>query len=299
MTAPDIIDGAKPVVGGVINQPSIASGIADDVELADWGVTDVPPQPKSREPKEIVDDLKNLDATDSEKCLKLAREQVHAPRVMLPLTSEFAISFGGFRLFRKPMSLGQKSKGRLDSRDIHPTLSNITKLKGGKHVGELSSLPFIGKHFGMPSSLPSIVFDIGRLHLRISDGDRAKHTPFYEGTDYRAFMAPMYEPTDYRAVMDVISRAVWLFYEYFRDDQYGSSEQIPFRKNSLTKKIGKKRFDSAIALQSIENWDDQLTVEVIEENIKTSCSMSHACIAPAVSRHVEEILEASRKQKDV
>ena len=282
---PDVTDGAKSAVCGVMDPLFIASDIADDAKSADWGVTDLPPLPKPREPKEIVDDLKKLAATDRGKCLKLAREQMYAPQVMLSLASDFAICFGGPRVVRKPMSLGQEIEGKFDSRDIHPTLSSITKLKDGKYSGRLSSLHSVGKHSGRPSSLPSIVFDIGRLYLRISDGD--------------AKDASTYEATDYRAVMDVISRAVWLFYEYYEVDEHESPVQVPFQENQLTRTIGIKRFDSAIALQSIEKWDDQLPVEVVKTNIRKSRFMFHACIAPALSCHVEDLLEPSRKQQNV
>lgn len=277
---PDIIDDTKYAVCGVINSPPIASDITDDAESVDWGVFNPPPLPNPRDPKEIINDLKKLVATDHGKCLELAREQIYAPQVMLSLAGDFAICFGGPGVIREPISLGQKTEGKLDSRDIHPTLSSIARRKDGKYFGKHSSLHFVGKHSGTHSSLPSVVLDIGRLHLRIVSHDNAKD-------------APMYQATDYRAVMDVISRAVWLFYEYYEIDEDESPVKVPFQKNPLTKTIG-KHFDAAIALPSIEKWDDQLSAQVVKANIRKSCFMSHASIAPAVSRHVENQLEASR-----
>lgn len=276
---PDIIDDAKSAICSGVDPPSIASDIADDAESVDWGASDPPPPPKPREPKEIVGDLKKLVATDREKYFELAQEQIYTPPIMLSLAGDFAICFGGPGVVREPMSLGS-TEGLVDSREIHPALSSIAKFKdgkySGKHSGKRSSLPFIARK---RSSLPSIVFDIGRLHQRISDRN-AKY-------------APMYEMTDYRVFMDVISRAMWLFYEYYEGDD-DSPRKFSFQRNPLTKTIGKK-YDAAIALQSIENWDGQLTVEVVNRNIKNSCFMSHSCIAPALSRHVEDLLEASRK----
>lgn len=243
------------------NQRDDGPNLAGDTKSAGWTVTDPPPLPKAREPKEILYDLRNLDFTSNAEVTKLAREKLFAPQVMLRLTEDYYVCFGGPGLVRAPM----KMEKNIHSRDIHPTLSAITK--PDNPAGRF---------------LPSVVFDIGRLSLK---------------TDDAAPEGSTYQPTDYRVVLDIKSGGIWLFYEYYKLDPDDLVEKIEFSMNeTMEKRVGKK-FVSAKVLSSVKDWNDDLNVTAMETNMKESCNEVHAYIAPALSNYVEEQLKSSPKRR--
>lgn len=255
------------------NQRNDSPDIANDVESTGWEVTDPPPLPEAREPGEILNDLQKLDFTSDPKVLELAREQLFAPRVMLPLARDYAteyateyhVCFGGPRLVRGPIDMGEN----IDSQHIHPTLSTLSRFKKRPSIKSLFS------------PLPRVVFDIGRLYLKT-------HDVANEG--------PTYQPTNYRVVLDLKSGAIWLFYEYYDFDSDDLVEEIEFLMNEKLQLRVKKSFDSAKILNSVEEWNNSLTVKTIEDNIKKFGFMSHAYIAPAKSNTVGEQLKSSFKR---
>ncbi|KAG8525579.1 uncharacterized protein KY384_009223 [Bacidia gigantensis] len=241
----------------------------DNTKSADfqsWKMTDLPPLPKARAPNEILNDLKALVFTDDEG-LKLLREQMFTPRVMLPLAGDFYVWFGGPDLARAPLELGDE----IDSRDIHPSVSEIKR--------PTSIMSWLKPN----KRLPREVFDIGRLYLKTHDATNG---------------GPAYQSIKYRVVLDMFTEAVWLFYEYHElDPEDDSIIKTDFLQSETLKIGGQKSFDSAMILNSIKDWNEDLTMEVIRENIKESGFMSHVYIAPALSRTVEEHSKSSRQRR--
>ena len=267
--------------------PSICSDSADDAEHEGWGLTDPPPLPSARKPEEILDDLKSLVASDSKKRFELVQEQTLAPPVMVPLAGKFAICYGGPSMVRGPMSPEGTLSGSIDSRDTDPTLSKIVRFSNGDRsiqilqlLIQILQLRALGRKY---RSLPLVVFDIGRLYLK-KPASKEKETFTYQ-------------PTDYRAVMDRDSKAVWLFYEYYEVDEDESTTKVPFRLNSPLAKYTGHEFDSAIVLRSIEQWDDELTDPIIKKTITESCFMSGVHLAPTLIGSVQDLVEASQKQR--
>jgi hypothetical protein len=237
------------------NSPRLVGG----AKSAGWTVTDPPSLPKARESEEILKDLRDLDVDNNAEVTKLAREQLFAPQVMLRLAGDYYVCFGGPGLEREPMKLKTKTKKRIDSRDIHPTLSRIKKPNNPTS----------------PRRLPRVVFDIGRLSLKTDDAAR-------EGS--------VYEQTDYRVVLDMKSRGIWLFYEYYKLNPDDLVEKIEFSMNkTLRRRVGKE-FDSAKVLNSITDWNNDLSVTTVEKIMKESCGEVHAYITPALSINVKKQL---------
>ena len=237
-----------------------------EAQSVDWEIPDPPPLPDAREPKDILRDIQNLTAISNEpEGLKLVREQLYAPRVWLPLAEDYQVSFGGPILVRRPML-----EDKFDSREIHGTLMNI-EMDAKRKLKERETLP-------------GIVFDIGRLYL---------------SEESRGISAgPEYQPTDYRVILEWTTKAVWLFYEYYRTDADDSVIEFKYQeRNILARKIGKE-FDSAKILNSVWEWGDGLRAEAIERNILENGFKSSAYIAPALVTFVEDLKSSRRDESE-
>ena len=186
---------------------------------------------------------------------------------MFNLAGDYYVGFGGHRAAREPMDFGT-AKIKIDSRDIHPTLSGIQK-----PAGFLRSLV---------SDVPKVVFDIGGLFIKsnatTSDGDA-------------------YQPTYYRVVLDVNTGAIWLFYEYYQLDPDFKEEKVEFCMNETLKERVVRTFDRAKVLDSIKEWRDGLNPTTIERNMRKSGAMAHAYLIVLLSANVEESLKAPIKRR--
>ena len=240
------------------NQHNDGPDAATHTEPVHWEVDGPPPLPEARGSKEILKDLKDLIPTrDKFEALDLAREQLFAPPVMLHLAGEYYVKFGGPELVRGPMDAGDPT----DSRDIHLTLSNLTK-------------PANSRFQKNQARLPSFVFDIGRLYL--------------------INKSSAYQPTNYRVVLDVVTGEIWLLFEYYQIDLDNPAKKVQYLKENILEMKVQKRFDSAMVLDSIKRWDDSLTVEVMEWNMIKTGVKSGTYMTPATVQSVEDLLVSQR-----
>jgi len=227
----------------------------------------LPPLPKARAADNILSELRNVHLTSDEDFKSLSREQLFAPVVMLPLAGDYYVGFGGPRPAREPMDFST-GKIKIDSRDIHPTLSGIKKPKG-----------FLRSFV---SDVPKVVFDIGGLfiksHATTPDGDA-------------------YQPTYYRVVLDVNTGAIWLFYEYYQFDPDFKEEKVEFCMNETLKERVNRTFDTAKILDSIKEWRVGLNSTTVERNMRKSGAMARAYLTAALSANVEEYLKAPIKRR--
>lgn len=157
---------------------------------------------------------------------------------------------------------------KIDSRDIHPTLSRIKNLEGF-----LRSL--------VSDRLPK-VFDIGGLFI-ISHAT----TPDRDA----------YQPTYYRVVLDVNTGAIWLFYEYYQFDPDFQEEKVEFCMNETLEERVDRTFDTAKVLDSIKEWRDDLTPTTMERKTRTSGAMARAYLTAVLSDYVEMNLKAPIKRR--
>ena len=235
-------------------QRNSKSNPKDDAESIDWEIIDPPPLPKARKAEEILNALRKLDSTSHTEVLELAQEQLYAPMVMLPLSRDYYVSFGGPRLGREPMDIGE-GKDKIDTRNIHRTLSTINQPR---------------KPSPKSKDLPTVIFDIGQLSLGTHAGQEFT-----------------YQPTDYRVVLDMLSRSVWLIYGYYQFDLDDVARKVEFLENKTMKDRFGDNFDSAKLLSSVTEWKHGLEEKTISSNIKESGSMRMGCIAPVLVAEVQ------------
>lgn len=200
---------------------------------------------------------------DEPEGLELVREQLYAPRVWLPLTEDYHVSFGGPIMARGRM----EGDDKIDSRGIHSTLVNVVKPATTK--------------LKKPMKLPGVVFDIGRLYLS------EKSHGISEGLTH--------QPTDYRVFLEWTTKAVWLFYEYYRFDSDDSVIKFEYQKNNTLARRIVKEFDSAKILDSVKEWRHGLRTEDIERKVRENGFRSSAYITPAF---VKDLNKSSRKKPE-
>ena len=240
--------------------------IANDEQSVDWEIPDPPSLPKARKPEQILSDLINIAAStgNEPEGLELVREQLYAPRVWLRLTDDYHVSFGGPILARGRMEGDDKYYGW----NIHSTLVNVVQPAGVKLEKD--------------KNLPGMVFDIGRLYL--------------SENSYGISEDRTYQPTDYRVFLEWSTKAVWLFYEYYRFDSDDSVVRFEYQKdNTLARNTG-KNFDSAKILDSVEEWRQGLRTENIRSIIQKNGFESSAYITPALTPSVEDPSKSSRNE---
>lgn len=181
-----------------------------------------------------------MDFSDESSLEELTRLKLHAPSVMVPLAKneelQYYICFGGREAARKPNSMAG-----IDARDIND-IYMATKSESPKDI-----------------MMPKFVFEIGRLFFQTANDTK-------EATKYR--------PTDYRLVVNADNGAVWLFYEYYQFDFEETEREERFKMDPTLFSRLHREFDSTIVLDSVKKWDDLLTVEIIEESMSRTASMT-------------------------
>ncbi|MCJ1461646.1 hypothetical protein MMC07_000243 [Pseudocyphellaria aurata] len=236
------------------------AGVADDAASPSSLLT---PVPKTRA-DDILNRLKKLHLT-SEDLKNLYPEKRRGPVVMLPLAGDYYVSFGLPRLAREPVDWGT-GPTKIDTHDIHPFLSAIKRTEGSLR--------------GLGSDVPKVVFDIGRLHIKLKatapNGDA-------------------YEPCYYRVLLDMVTRAIWLCYEYYQYDPDLQEEKVDFCMNEVLEERVDCAFDTAKILDSITEWTDGLKPATIEKNMRESGAMARAHLTAFLYAELEAYPKAPRE----
>lgn len=128
----------------------------------------------------------------------------------------------------------------------------------------------------LPVALPEIIFEFGELFAR--DLQDKSSTP---------------QSTNYFVVIDASSpgKKVWILYDYAPINALGSREPIALmnRPRGVFEGVD-RQFDAAQLLNSINSWNEGLTVKELEEHIRKTCMIAQATATTALAEKVRLIL---------
>jgi len=100
-------------------------------------------------------------------------------------------------------------------------------------------------------------------------------------------------PTRYTAVVDVTTprKAIWLVYDYSPVNSIGGRESVELEVPNMGFEGVKADFDIAQLLPSLTDWNDKLTVLIMEDAINKTATIAKAKVTPALSQDIKKILE--------